>query len=237
VKLLKRVCLEICRDDNQSTPIAAEPRHIVAETEREPKPNLLRIIFSEEGKRARGPAVFIDRDGVINCRRPGDYVLDWSQFIFIPGIRAALNQIASLGLPMIVISNQAAVGKGLLDLVGLEEITARMQHALVEDGTILAAAYYCPHRADENCVCRKPKPELLYRAASDFNIELSSSIFIGDSESDVRAARAAGCRPILFRSGPCSGLGSPEWKASLPIAVNAEDIFGTATRCLGHGER
>jgi len=159
---------------------------------------LLRIFFSELNRSVKGPAIFLDRDGVINRRRPGDYVLDWSQFFFIPGIRATLKQISTLRLPMIVTSNQAAVGKGLLDLTGLREITIKMQEALLEDGTPLAAAYYCTHRPDENCVCRKPKPGLLQTAADDFNIDLSRSIFIGDSDTDVQAGRAAGCVPILF---------------------------------------
>jgi D-glycero-D-manno-heptose 1,7-bisphosphate phosphatase len=151
----------------------------------EPNQQLLRILDSELNMPAKGPAIFIDQDGVINCRRASDYVLDWSQFIFLPGIRTALKQLASLGLPMIVISNQAAVGKGLLDLATLHEITAKMREALLADGTPIDAAYYCTHRADENCVCRKPKPALLQVAAEDFNIDLSRSILIGDSDTDV----------------------------------------------------
>ena len=159
---------------------------------------MLRILFSEVNRSVKGPAIFLDRDGVINRRRPGDYVLDWSQFFFIPGIRVALKQISTLGLPMIVISNQAAVGKGLLNSTGLQEITIKMQEVLLEDGTPLAAAYYCTHRPDENCVCRKPKPALLQTAANDFNIDLSRSMFVGDSDTDVQAGRAAGCVPVLF---------------------------------------
>ena len=164
---------------------------------------MLRILFSEPNRSVKCPAIFLDRDGVINHRRPDDYVLDWSQFFFIPGIRVALKQISTLGLPMIVISNQAAVGKGLLNSTGLQEITVKMYEVLFEDGTPLAAAYYCTHRPDENCVCRKPKPGLLQTAADDFNIDLSRSIFIGDSDTDVQAGRAAGCASVLF--GPDSG--------------------------------
>ena len=193
---------------------------------------VLRTIFSNENVNAEGPAIFIDRDGVINCRKPGDYVLDFSQFVFVPGIRAAMKQLASLHLPIIVISNQAAVGKGLLDLAGLDEITARMQQALLEDGTALTAVYYCPHRPDENCLCRKPKPELLYRAAADFNIHLRRSVFIGDSETDVQAAMSAGCEPILFGPGLSDSSRLSQWKASLPIAAKVEDIFGVVVRCL-----
>jgi len=174
---------------------------------------LLRILFSEPNSNVKRPAIFLDRDGVINQRRANDYVLDWSQFIFIPGISAALKQISILGLPMIVISNQAAVGKGLLDLTGLRAITINMQQALLEDGAPLAAAYYCVHRPDENCVCRKPKPALLQTAADDFNIDLSRSIFIGDSGTDVQAGRAAGCASVLF---------GPE---NAPLPTSQPDLF------------
>lgn len=192
----------------------------------------MRFVFSNAKPLARGPAIFIDRDGVINCRRPDDYVLDYSQFVFVTGVRPALKQLANLGLPMIVISNQAAVGKGLLHPAGLEEITARMQKDLLNDGTALTAAYYCPHRPDENCVCRKPKPDLLYQAANDFDIDLGRSVFIGDSETDIQAARSAGCHPILFGSGLCSSSGSAKWKVGLPIASKAEDIFDMTVACL-----
>jgi D-glycero-D-manno-heptose 1,7-bisphosphate phosphatase len=197
---------------------------------------MLRILFSERNETERGrdlrPAIFIDRDGVINCRRPDDYVLDWSQFLFVPGMRDALKQLASLGLPMIVISNQAAVGKGLLDAARLQEITARMRQELLLNGTPLAAAYYCIHRADENCGCRKPKPGLLHEAANDFRIDLQRSIFIGDSETDVQAARAAGCQPVLFGTG-LPGASSPlEWPPELPRARTANDLFEIAAKCL-----
>jgi D-glycero-D-manno-heptose 1,7-bisphosphate phosphatase len=191
---------------------------------------LLRIIFSEADTTVAGTAIFIDRDGVINCRRPDDYVLNFSQFVFVPGIRAVLKQLSSLKLPMIVISNQAAVGKGLLDTAGLEEITARMQQTLLEDGTALAAAYFCTHGPDENCLCRKPKPGLLHKASEDFNIDLGRSIFIGDSQTDVLAARAVGCKPILLGSGLRNGSDSLEWLADLPIARQPEELFELAVR-------
>jgi D-glycero-D-manno-heptose 1,7-bisphosphate phosphatase len=193
---------------------------------------VIRIIFSDVKKSRSRPAIFIDRDGVINLRRPGDYVLNWSQFIFTPGIRPALKQLSSLKLPMIVISNQAAVGKGLLDPAGLREITAQMHQALLADGTFLAAVYYCPHRPDENCICRKPKPALLSAAADDFNIDMSRSIFIGDSDSDAQAAQAAGCNPVLFGPGPRASSNSAGWAAKLPAALTGAELFAVATKCL-----
>ena len=195
---------------------------------------MLRILFSELHRTAKGRAIFIDRDGVINRRRPGDYVLDWSQFVFMPGIREALKQLASLGLPLIVISNQAAVGKGLLDAVRLEEITVKMHQALLEDGTTLAAAYYCPHRIEDDCPCRKPKPALLFSAAADFNIDLSRSIFIGDSDTDVQAALAAGCAPVLYGSATAPPRPSP---ADPPTASTVTDLFGLVAKYLQTEER
>jgi D-glycero-D-manno-heptose 1,7-bisphosphate phosphatase len=191
--------------------------------------HVLKTLYAEASKTVRGPAVFIDRDGVINCRRPDDYVLDWSQFIFVPGIRDALKQLSSLGLPMIIISNQAAVGKGLLDTAGLEEITNKMHQVLTGDGTFLAAAYYCTHKPDENCVCRKPKPALLFAAATDFNIDLRRSVFIGDSETDMQAARFAGCASVLFDPEIVPQPSSPK---NLLTVRNVAELYAVTVQCL-----
>lgn len=193
---------------------------------------MLQIVFSEEKLDVRGPAIFLDRDGVINSRRPGDYVLNWSQFLFVSGIRAALKQLSALSLPMIVISNQAAVGKGLLSPLALEEITAQMQQALLADGISLAAAFYCTHRADENCDCRKPKPAMLLSAAKEFNIDLSRSIFIGDSATDIQAGLAAGCRPVLFGSTQFESSENSLPAGCIPVARTAEELFPLSAKCL-----
>jgi D-glycero-D-manno-heptose 1,7-bisphosphate phosphatase len=193
---------------------------------------MLRITLSKPEAVAKGPAIFLDRDGVINTRRPDDYVLDFSQFEFVPGIRKALKQLGALGSPLILISNQAAVGKGLLDVAGLEEITRRMQQSLLPDGITLAAAYFCTHRADEGCICRKPKPGLLRQAAEDFSIDLGRSVFIGDSQTDVLAAQAAGCTPILLGDGLQNGPGTVAWPANLAIARRPEELLDVAVKCL-----
>ena len=190
------------------------------------------MLFSELNKSVRRPAIFIDRDGVINLLRPSDYVLDWSQFVFVPGIREALKQLASLGLPMIVISNQAAVGKGLLDTAGLEGITSKMYQELAHDGTFLTAAYYCPHRPDENSPCRKPKPALLQAAATDLNIDLTRSVFIGDSDTDVEAAHAAGCKPVLFGIGVRAVSDSSARNTEVPVATTGQNLLDVVSACL-----
>ena len=193
---------------------------------------MLRIDYSNGKTIANGPAIFIDRDGVINRRKPNDYVLNFSEFEFVPGIRAALKQLATLRLPIILVSNQAAVGKGLLKPADLEEITGRMREILLDDDAVLTAAYYCPHRQEENCACRKPKPGLLRQAAADFKIELDLSIFIGDSESDVAAARAVACKPVLFAPDARDLSESPIWTEDLVIVNKPEELADVAVRCL-----
>jgi D-glycero-D-manno-heptose 1,7-bisphosphate phosphatase len=192
----------------------------------------MRIILSDDKRSVGGPAIFIDRDGVINTRRANDYVLTWSEFAFIPGIREALRQLSALCLPMIMISNQSAVGRGLLTPAALEEITLRMNQTLLTDRISFAAAYFCPHRPDEHCLCRKPQPELLRRAAADFNLELTRSIFIGDSDTDMQAARAAGCQPVLFGPGLSSNSESLHWMSGLPVAPTASELFEVAAASL-----
>jgi D-glycero-D-manno-heptose 1,7-bisphosphate phosphatase len=192
----------------------------------------MRIVFSELKSPIPVPAIFIDRDGVVNVRRANGYVLEWSQFVFTPGIRAALKDLYTLRLPLILVSNQAAVGKGLLTVQTLREITERMQGDLISDGARFTACYYCTHKPAEGCACRKPRPGLIYKAAVDFNIDLSQSVFIGDSETDVQAARNAGCRPVLFNSGLSTGLESTPWIERALVARTAEELATISIRQL-----
>lgn len=195
----------------------------------------MRIVYSSQKCSCCSPAIFIDRDGVINNRRAGDYVLNWSQFVFMAGIRNALKRLALLELPIIVISNQSAVGRGLLTRSTLEEMTGYMREALLADGVPLKAVYYCLHKPDDRCSCRKPEPKMLYRAALDFNLDLSASVFIGDSDADTRAAQLAGCKPILFGPGLTECSESLEWKSRLPVARTADELYAVATDVLRSG--
>lgn len=146
----------------------------------------------------RRPAIFLDRDGVINERVVGGYVTSWSEFRILNGVVPVLRELGRFRLPLIVVSNQGGVGKGLMSRAALGRITERFVAHLARAGAPLAAVYYCPHTADAGCRCRKPRPGLLLRAAHDCRIHLGRSILIGDSPSDVEAARAAGCQSILF---------------------------------------
>jgi histidinol-phosphate phosphatase family protein len=166
---------------------------------------------------ARVPAVFLDRDGVINRRRP-DHVKAWEEFEFLPGVLAALATLRSMNTPVVVVTNQGAVGRGLLSAEALGRIHTRMLQAIRAAGGHVEAIYACLHAPAEACRCRKPAPTLLQRASLELGIALPASIMVGDSRSDVEAARAAGCRPVLISD---SELADPDVVAvkDLPAAV------------------
>ncbi len=145
-------------------------------------------------------AVFLDRDGVINENR-ADYVKSWEEFAFLPGVFDALCRLAESDLSIIVASNQSAVGRGLVSRDELDTINRTMVDRIHKEGGRIDAVLYCPHRPDENCTCRKPRPGLLLQAAKRFDLNLARSCLVGDAVSDVAAGLAAGCRPILVLTG------------------------------------
>lgn len=146
------------------------------------------------------PAVFLDRDGVINYNRP-DYVKSWQDFKFLPGVLEALQRLALLNWPVVVVSNQSVIGRGLASRKAVGLINQRMMALVQQAGGRIDGVYCCPHRSDEACTCRKPHPGLLVRAADRMGLSLAHSVLVGDAESDVMAAHAAGCQPILVKTG------------------------------------
>ncbi|MEO6063179.1 MAG: HAD-IIIA family hydrolase [Thermoflexales bacterium] len=146
------------------------------------------------------PAIFIDRDGVINANRP-DHVKRWEEFVFLPGALDALQALASQPALVFVITNQAIIGRGVAPAAIVEDIHARMRASVAAAGGRIDGVYLCPHRPEDGCDCRKPRPGMLLRAAREHGLDLSRSIFIGDALSDAQAAAAAGVTPILVSSG------------------------------------
>ena len=145
-------------------------------------------------------AVFIDRDGVV-CRNREDYVKSWEEFHFLPGALDALARLAQTDLRIVVVTNQSAINRGIVPAEVVESIHARMVSAIEANGGRVDGVFYCPHRPDEGCSCRKPRPGLLLRAAEQLALDLEGSYLVGDAESDMRAGRAVGCRRFLVLTG------------------------------------
>lgn len=145
-------------------------------------------------------AVFIDRDGVI-CRNRNDHVKCWEEFFFLPEALDGLAQLAGSDFSIIVVTNQAIINRQMVSPEKVKEIHARMLQAIARAGGRVDRVMFCPHRPEENCSCRKPKPGLLLRAAEEMGLDLVHSYLIGDAEADVLAGQAAGCHPYLVLTG------------------------------------
>lgn len=145
-------------------------------------------------------AVFLDRDGVINQNRV-DHVKSWEEFVFLPGVFAPLRLLAQTSHPIVVISNQAVIGRGLTSQASVEQINLQMSAEIAGRGGRVDGVYYCPHRPEDNCDCRKPRPGMLLRAAREMALDLSRSFLVGDAVSDIEAALAVGCSPIFVLTG------------------------------------
>ena len=156
-------------------------------------------------------AAFLDRDGVVNLDR--GYVVRREEFNFVPGMLDGARRLHHLGFALVVVTNQSGIGRGLYSVAEFEQLTKWMKSEFVAAGAPLSGIYYCPHHPAEGrgeyrvvCDCRKPAPGMLLTAASDLGLDLGASVLIGDRESDLLAARAAGVptRVLLGTDGAAS---------------------------------
>lgn len=144
--------------------------------------------------------VVVDRDGVVNVDSDA-YVKTPAEWHALPGSLEALAALTRAGVDVVVATNQSGVGRGLFSEAMLARIHARMTAELAALGSRLAGIYYCPHRPEDDCRCRKPRTGMLERIARDLGRELSGVPVIGDKPSDLAAAAAVGARGILVLTG------------------------------------
>ena len=154
-------------------------------------------------------AIFLDRDGTIN--KYVGFLRDIDEFELLDGVADAIKEINKSGYLAIVVTNQPVIARGEVTYEELNLIHNKMETLLGNEGAYLDAIYYCPHHPHSgyegeipelkfDCDCRKPKPGMLLKAAKDYNIDLSQSYMVGDSENDVEAGNAAGCKSVLLGS-------------------------------------
>lgn len=155
-------------------------------------------------------AIFLDRDGTIN--EYVGFLRKEEDFRLIPGVSEAIKKINNSGYLAIVVTNQPVIARGEVTEEELEEIHKKMETLLGLDGAYIDDIYYCPHHPDKGfegeipelkieCDCRKPKTGMLEKAAREHNIDLSSSIMIGDSTLDIKMAENAGMQSVLLKTG------------------------------------
>jgi len=143
-------------------------------------------------------AIFLDRDGVINKKRD-DYVKSIKELEIFPDIREGIFKLKKMGFLIIVITNQSVINRKIITTTELEKIHSTIQNFLKEKNCNIDRFYFCPHKPDENCNCRKPKTGLLLQAINDFSIDSSKSWLIGDCLTDIQAGEKVGCKSILLK--------------------------------------
>jgi D-glycero-D-manno-heptose 1,7-bisphosphate phosphatase len=174
-------CCETCSRGSSSA-----PRHDICEA-------------MKRSPAQRRWAVFLDRDGVINRKAPeGSYVTSVAEVEILEGVGESIARLNACGVPVVVITNQRGVARGLMTAADLDRVHAYLEEELARRGALLQAIYSCVHDKGDQCDCRKPRPGNILRAAEAFGLDLSRSWMVGDRESDILAGRAAGCRTILL---------------------------------------
>jgi D-glycero-D-manno-heptose 1,7-bisphosphate phosphatase len=143
--------------------------------------------------------VVLDRDGTIIEER--EYLSEPEQIALLPGVGAALRELQQMGFGMVVITNQSGVGRGIFDQTQLQRLHERLRELLEREGVHLDGLYVCPHKPDDDCVCRKPKLGLLQKAAQELDFNLANCIVIGDKACDIEMGHAAGALTFLVRTG------------------------------------
>jgi D-glycero-D-manno-heptose 1,7-bisphosphate phosphatase len=156
------------------------------------------IDFKQEMSLMR--AIFLDRDGVI-CENRSDHVKSWDEFEFLPGAKHSLAALSRLGLPIIVITNQGIVGRGMVPSGVVDDIHQRMLAEVTAYGGRIDRVIYCPHRPEDQCGCRKPEPGMLLQVADEMGVDLSRSYLVGDAATDLMAGQRVGCRNYLVLTG------------------------------------
>lgn len=174
------------------------------------------------------PAVFLDRDGVLIENR-ADYVRDWSQVVLLPNTISALSKFRNAAYKIILVTNQSAVGRGLISIETAEEINQKLARVIQSNGGRIDAIYMCPHAPDDHCECRKPKSGLFLQAARDLSLDLNSSWMIGDAWSDLLAGQAAYLRGVILVK---TGRGENQLQQPKPENLKSYFVFDDLSDAL-----
>jgi D-glycero-D-manno-heptose 1,7-bisphosphate phosphatase len=143
--------------------------------------------------------VVMDRDGTLIVER--HYLSDLEQVELLPNVAEGLRQLSAMGLGLVVLTNQSAIGRGFFDEARLEQIHQRLRELLAAEGVQLDGIYFCPHLPDDHCECRKPRTGLMERAAKELGFDPAAAFVIGDKPCDVELGQRVGATTFLVRTG------------------------------------
>lgn len=182
---------------------------------------------------ARRRAVFLDRDGTLMPEL--GYLGDPTRARLLPGVGAALRILERAGYALVVVTNQSAIGRGLISEADVARVHDRLSELVRAEHAEISALYVCPHHPDEDCPCRKPKPGLLEQAIADLSLERNGSWMVGDGAKDVQAGRAAGVTPLLVLTGWGQKELGTALREGLPPEDALPDLLAAAERIAASG--
>jgi D-glycero-D-manno-heptose 1,7-bisphosphate phosphatase len=178
--------------------------------------------------------IILGRDGILNRFRE-DHVKEPSEWEPIPGALEAVAKLNHAGWHVVVATNQAGIGRGMIDMSAVNAVHLHMMKMLAAKGGRLDAVFFCPHTRDDGCDCRKPLPGMMHDIAQRYGADLSQVPMVADTLRDLEAARAAGCPPHLVKSGRASLVTEAElaqWAAAVPGTVVHDDLASFASYLL-----
>ncbi len=169
--------------------------------------------------------VIFDRDGVLNAEPPdGQFVLDWSQWHWLPGALDGLARLSAAGIRVSVATNQSCVGRGLLTRQQLDALHLRMRSEVLRAGGVIHHVFVCPHAPDDGCSCRKPAPGLLLDALLATGIPRTATLAVGDDLRDLEAAQLAGIPAALVRTGKGDSTATTPVGRATPLFDGMHDL-------------
>lgn len=178
--------------------------------------------------------IILGRDGILNRFRD-DHVKEPAEWEPLPGALEAVARLNHAGWHVVLATNQAGIGRGLVDMAQVNAIHLHMMKLLMAHGGRIDAVFFCPHAPEEACNCRKPQPGMMQDVALRYGVDLRLVPMVADTERDLLAAQAAGCRPHLVRTGRAARAGvdeSARWAATVPGTVVHDDLAGFAAHLL-----
>ena len=183
--------------------------------------------------------IILGRDGILNEYRD-DHVKAAAEWVPIPGALEAVSRLNHAGWHAVVATNQAGIGRGMIDMASVNLIHGHMNKLMQAQGARLDAVFFCPHTPEDRCECRKPLPGMMLEIGRRYGIDLHQVPVAADTLRDLQAAQAAGCEPHLVRTGRAAGLDESQieqWRQQVPgVRVHA-DLAALAEHLIARQQR
>jgi D-glycero-D-manno-heptose 1,7-bisphosphate phosphatase len=178
--------------------------------------------------------IILGRDGILNRFRE-DHVKDAKEWEPLPGALEAVARLNHAGWHTVVATNQAGIGRGMIDMATVNTVHQHMMKLLMGKGARIDAVFFCPHAPEDHCDCRKPLPGMMRDIGLRYGVDLKNVPMVGDTLRDLEAARAAGCPPHLVRTGRAAQVSEAEiaqWQQAVPETLVHADLGAFAEHLL-----